>query len=75
MIGGILFFVLSVCLIRYNFWTVRDREFKHGMHTEYSTNDVLSNDSKVNDNVTLTGTFSLKWVFLDFVSARDLVFH
>ena len=40
MIGDILFkIVLSVCLsvvnfnLRYNFWTVRDRDFIFGMHT------------------------------------------
>ena len=44
MIGGILFLsCLSVCLsvvnfnLRYNFWTVRDRDFIFGMHTPLMT--------------------------------------
>ena len=42
-----LFVCLSVCLsvvnfnIRYNFWTIGDKD--------YSTNNALSNDTKVND--------------------------
>ena len=85
MIGGILFlsclfvclFVcLSVCLsvlnfnICYNFWTIRGRNFIFGMH---STNDSLSNDTKVNDLVTLTLTFALKIAFLDFIAAGGIV--
>ena len=58
---------LSVCLsvvnfnLRYNFWTVRDRDFIFGMHT--STNNALSNDTKINDLVTLTLTLKLKIAF------------
>ena len=76
MIEGILIFAclfvfLSLCLfvcllstlnLRYNFWTVRDRDFIFGMHA-YSTNDALSNDTKVNDLVTLTLTSKLKIPF------------
>ena len=86
MIGGILFlsclFVclsvsLFVCLsvvnfnIRYNFWTVRVQRL-HIWHA-YFTNDTLSNDTKVNDLVTLTLTFALKIAFLDFVAAGGIV--
>ena len=40
---GHIVFVLSVCLfvvnfnLRYNFWTVRDRDFIFGMHTPLMT--------------------------------------
>ena len=74
MIGGILFlsclFVcLFVCLsvvnfnLRYNFWTVRHRDFIFGMHTPLMTNDTLSNDIKINDLVTLTLTLKLTIAF------------
>ena len=71
---------LSVCLsvvnfiIRYNFWTARDRERLHIWHA-YSTNDAFSNDTKVNDLVTLTLTFKLKIAFSDSVAAGGKVFH
>ena len=61
-----LFVCLFVCLsvvnfnLRYNFWTVRDS--LHIWHA-YSTNDSLSNDTKVNDLVTLTLTLKLKIAF------------
>ena len=78
IIGGMLFLsclfiCLSVCLsivsfnIRYDFWTVRGRDFIFG------TNDALSNDTKVNDIVTLTLTIALKIAFLDFVAAGGIV--
>ena len=57
--GGDLVFVLCLWLygkktnLDCNFWIVRDTEFIFGMHT-------LSNDTKVNDPVTLTVTFMLK---------------
>ena len=43
----------------------------------YSTNDALSNDTKVNDLVTLTLTFLLKKTFSesDSVAAGGIVFH
>ena len=67
-IGGILFLsCLSICLsvanfnLRYNFWTLRDRDFIIGMQLHaYSTNDALSNDYNGNDLVTLTLTLKLK---------------
>ena len=40
--------------LRYNFWTVRDRDF-HIWHA-YFTNDVILNNNKVNDIVTLALT-------------------
>ena len=53
---GHIVFVLSVCLsvvnfnLRYNFWTVRDRDFIFGMHIPLmKLNDALSNGTKVND--------------------------
>ena len=65
---GHIVFVLSVCLfcpiclfvclsvvnfiLRYNFWTVRDRSRLHILYA-YSTNDALSNVTKVNDLMTL----------------------
>ena len=67
---GHIFFVLSVCLsvclsvvnfnLCYNFWTARD--IFHIWHA-YSTNEALSNDTKVNDLVTLTLTLKLKIAF------------
>ena len=41
----------------------------------YSNNDSLSNDTKVNDLVTLTLTFVLKIAFSDYVAAGGIVFH
>ena len=41
----------------------------------YSTNDALSNDTKVNDLVTLTLTLKLKIAFSDFVATRGIVFY
>ena len=68
MIGGIFFLsCLFICLsvvnfnLRFNFWTVR-----HIWHP-YCTNDALSNDTNVNDLVTLTLTLKLKiafWILL-----------
>ena len=77
MIGGILFFVLSVCLFvclsvclfvcllsTLTFAiTFEPRERLHIRHA-YSSNDALSNDTKVNDLVTLTLTLKLKIAFL-----------
>ena len=40
-----------------------------------STNENLSNDTKVNDLVTLNVTFMLKIAFSDFVVAGGIVFH
>ena len=69
-IRGYLVFVLSVCdsltlwqenfNLGRNFWTFRDRDFIFGMNTHYSTNEILSNSTKVNDHVTLTATFIQK---------------
>ena len=51
-----LFVCLSVVnsILCFNFWTLRDKHFIFGMHTPL--NDALSNDTKVNDLVTLTLT-------------------
>ena len=63
-------FVLSVCLsivnfyIRYNFSTVRVRDFIFGMHTLLMMSFQMTPRS-----MTLTLTFALKIVFLDFVAA------
>ena len=84
MIGGILFlsclFVcLSVCLsavnfnLGYNFWTVIDRDFIFGMHTPLMM--PCKWHQGLNDLVTLTFTFVLKIVFLNFVAAGGIVFH
>ena len=77
MIGGILFLsCLSVCLsvvnfnLRYNFWTVGDRDFIFGMHTPLMM--PFPNDTKVNDLVTLTLTLKLTNSFLDFVAAGGI---
>ena len=81
MFGGILFLscpsvCLSVCLsvvnfkLRYNFWTLRDRDF---IWHAYSTNDARSNDTKVNDLVTLTLTLKLKIAFFNFVAAGGIL--
>ena len=78
MIRGILFLsCLSVVNfnLHYNFWTVKDRDFIFGMHTQYSTNDTLSNNTKVNELVTLTLTFVPKIAFYDFVAPGGIVFH
>ena len=71
MIGGILFLscqflCLFVCLLS---------TFNIHIWHAYSTNDALSNDTKVNDLVTLTLTltFALKRAFLDFVAAGGIV--
>ena len=67
MIWGILFLSrlsdvnFNIC---FNFWTVRDRDFH--IWYAYSTNDVLSNDTKV----TLTLTFMLKIVFFQLCGRR-----
>ena len=59
---NVIVFVLSVCFsvvnlnLRYNLWTVGDRDFILGMHTPLMT---LSNDNKSNDLVILTLTFEL----------------
>ena len=59
VLSDCLFVCLSVCLfvvnfnIRYNFW-ILDRDFN-----VYLTNNALSNDTKVNDLVTLTLSFVL----------------
>ena len=71
-----LFVCLSVGLsvvnfnIRYNFWNIRDRGFIFDMHTQR----MFSNDTKVNDLVTLTLTFMLKQLF-QTVADRGIVFH
>ena len=78
-IQGHLFFVLSVTLwhknfnLGHNFWTVRDRDFIFGMHT----NETLSNDSNINDLVsnvddlvTLTVTFILKIAYFGLCCCR-----
>ena len=70
-IGG-MSVCLSVCIsvetnfnLGNNFWTVRDSDFivivtwLHIWHA-YSTNETLSNDTKVNDLVTLTFYLRLK---------------
>ena len=63
MIGGILFLsCLSDCLLliltfTLTFEPLRDRDF---IWNAYTTIDVLSNDSKVNDHVTLTLAFFSK---------------
>ena len=63
---------LSVCLfislsvvnfnLRYNFWTVRDKDFIFGIFGMH-INDALSSDTKVNDLVTFTLTFVQKKLF------------
>ena len=74
--GHIFLSCLFVCLcvvniiLRYNFWTVRDRDFIFGMHTPLP----LSNDPKINDLVTLI-YLEAKNSFLDFVASRCIVFH
>ena len=74
IIGGILFLsCLSVCLsvvnfnLRYNFWTVRDRDFIFGMHTPLMM--PFQNGTKFNDLVTL----KLKLAFFDFVAAGGIL--
>ena len=75
MIRGI-FFVLSVCLsVCLFFFLLSDLTFVItfepyevktsylGHWHAYSTNDALSNDTKVNDLVTLNSTFALKIAF------------
>ena len=71
--GGHIVFVLFVCLLStlnicYNFWTVGDRGYMYIIiiWQAYSTNDALSNDTKVNDLVTLTLTFTLVFRFPTF---------
>ena len=74
LFSSCLFFCLSVCLsdvnfnLRYNFWTVREREFIFG--NTHSTKDTLSDDNNVNDLVTSTLTLKLKNRLMDFVDAR-----
>ena len=77
---------LSVCLwlcysdsvakktfnLGHNFWNVRDRDFIFGMHTQLM-NWTLSNDTKVNDLVTLTVTFILK-ILYTALNSRSLIF-
>ena len=83
MIGGLLFlsclFVcLSVCLsvanfnLCYNFWTVSDRDFIFGMHIPLM--HTLSNDTKVNDLVTLTLTLKFHKHTLIFLSYLTHIF-
>ena len=80
MIGGILFFscllvCLSVCLLSTLTFIIYSRRSRlHLLHT-FSTNDALSNDTKVNDLVTLTLTFLLRIAFSEFVTAGGIVFH
>ena len=66
MIGSMLFLSCQSFVnfnIGYKFKTLKDRYFIFYMYA-YSTNDYLSNDSKVNDLVTLTLTFTQKIAFL-----------
>ena len=80
-LGHLLFLsCLFVCVFivnfnpPFNFWTVRERDFMCHIWHAYSTNDALSNDTKVNDIVTVTLTLMLKIAFSDFGSG-DIVFH
>ena len=70
MIGGILLSCLFVVNfnLRYNFWTVRDRDFIFGMHTPLMMPFQMTPRS-----MTLTFTFVLKIAFLDFVAAGGIV--
>ena len=64
-------FCLSACLsvvnfnLRYNFWTVKDRDFILSMHTPLMMPFQMT--QKVNDLVTLTLTLKLKiqWWFIN----------
>ena len=58
--------------ICYNFWTVRGKRL-YIWHA-YSTNDAISNDTKVNDLVTLSLTFMLKKSSLGLCCHRGIVF-
>ena len=73
MIGGILFLsCVFVCLsvvnfnLRYNFWTVRDRDFIFGMHTPLMTPFEMTPRSM---------TLKLKITFFYFVAAGGIEFH
>ena len=71
-----LFVCLSVCLsvvnfnIHYNFWTLRDRGFIFGVHTQLMVPFQVTPRS-----MTLTLTSVLKITFSDSVAARGIVFH
>ena len=71
---GHLVFVLSVVNfnLRYNFWTIRDRDFIFGMHTPLMTPFQMTPRS-----MTLWPYFDLEAEnsFLDFVAAGGIVFH
>ena len=47
----------------------------HLFFCAYYTNGAISNDTKVNDLVTLAATFMFKKGFSDFVAARLIDFH
>ena len=74
--SGHIVFVLSVCLsvvnfnLRYNFWTVRDRDFIFGMHTPLMMPFQMTPRS-----MTLWPDFDLeaKNSFFDFVAAGGIL--
>ena len=74
----LLFVCLSVCLsvvnfnLRYNFWTVRDRDFIFGMHTPLMKPFQMTPRSM---NLWPWLDLEAKNSFLDFVAARGTVFH
>ena len=71
-----LFVCLSVCLLSTLTFaiTFEPLEVKTSyIWHAYSTYDALLNDIKVNDLVTLTLTFTLKIVFLNFFAAGGIV--
>ena len=74
---GHIVFVLSVCLsyliVTYNFSSARDRDFI--FFACITTNNALSNDTKVIDLVTLTVNFVLNIALSDFVATRGIVIH
>ena len=78
MISGILFTMyLFVCLFSTLTFTITFELYEVELHIlhAYSTNDDLSNNTKVNDLVTLTQTFVLKIAFSDFVATWSIVLH
>ena len=56
--------------IHYNFWTVRDRDFIFGMHTQLMMPVQMTPKS-----MTLNLTFVIKRAFLSFVATWGTVFH
>ena len=69
----VLSFCLFVCLLSHSLIMLNRRRL-HIWHA-YSTNDALSNDTKVNYLVIVTLIFVLKIAFPDFVVAGGIVFH